>query len=276
MLNGDTSLIAHVGYPTTTFKSPMIYNPWFAARGLNAAVVPMGVRAEDFATSFPAICRFSNFAGALVTMPHKVAVLDLLHESSTAVKICGACNAVRRDAQGRLIGDMFDGEGFVRGAKANGVEIAGRSALVVGAGGVGSAIAASLAGAGVARLGLYDVNAASAERLAARLGAHYPALAIALGGKDPEGYEIVVNATPLGMKPGDPLPLDVARLAPETFVGEVVLAQATTAFLAAAQARGCRTQIGLDMLFAQIPAYLEYFGFPAATAAELRETAAIP
>lgn len=273
MLNGDTRLIAHVGYPTTTFKSPMIYNPWFAARGINAAVVPLGVRAEDFAAAFPAICRFANFAGALVTMPHKVAVLDLLDETSVAVKICGACNAVRREADGRLIGDMFDGEGFVRGAARNGVVIAGGNALVIGAGGVGSAIAASLAAAGVARLGLYDVRPQAAEGLAQRLAAQYPKLDIALGGNDPAAYDIVVNATPLGMKAGDALPLDVARLKPSAFVGEVVLSAETTAFLAAAKARGCKTQIGLDMLFAQIPTYLEFFGFPPADAEELRRLA---
>src|SRR5450631_1568030 len=110
MLNGDTKIIAHVGYPTSTFKSPMIYNPWFDKNGLNACVVPLGVTAENFPRAFPEICRFTNFHGALITMPHKVAVLDLLDERSTAVRIAGACNAVRRDADGRLIGDMFDGD----------------------------------------------------------------------------------------------------------------------------------------------------------------------
>ena len=115
MLNGDTRIIAHVGYPTTTFKSPMIYNPWFEKRGINAAVVPLGVKSEDFARAFPEICRFTNFHGALITMPHKIAVIGLIDEVSTAVKVAGSCNAVRRNADGRLVGDMFDGEGFVRG-----------------------------------------------------------------------------------------------------------------------------------------------------------------
>ena len=97
MLNGDTRLIAHLGYPTTTFKSPMIYNPWFAKHGINAAVVPLGVRAENFGDAFPEICRFTNFHGALITMPHKVSVIAFLDDVSTAVKIAGSCNAVRRD-----------------------------------------------------------------------------------------------------------------------------------------------------------------------------------
>jgi len=275
MLNGDTRIIAHIGYPTTTFKSPMIYNPWFDARAINAAVVPMGVTAERFAAAFAEIVRFTNFAGALITMPHKVAVVGRLDEVSTAVKIAGACNAVRWRDDGALIGDMFDGEGFVRGVVRNGGAIAGRRVLVVGAGGVGSAIAASAAAAGPAALALYDVNLASAEGLAARLAAHYPGLVLSAGSNDPEGFDVVVNATPLGMKPGDPLPFDVTRLSAETYVAEVVLKKETTPLLVAAKARGCRTQVGLDMLFEQIPAYLEFFGFPSADAEELRAKAQI-
>ena len=275
MINGDTKLIAHVGYPTTTFKSPMIYNPWFDKNKINAAVVPLGVKREDFAVDFPAICSFSNFHGALITMPHKVAVIDLLDTVSTAVKVAGSCNAVRRNAEGRLEGDMFDGEGFVRGVARNGGTIQSKRVLVVGTGGVGSAIAASAAGAGAAEVALYDVHSQSAQELANRLQLHYPALRVAVGSNDPEGFDVVVNATPLGMKPGDPMPLDVSRLSPSTFVGEVVLKQETTSFLAAAKARGCPTQVGVDMLFEQIPAYLEYFGFPSTTAADLRGVAEI-
>jgi shikimate dehydrogenase len=189
--------------------------------------------------------------------------------------VAGACNAVRRDASGRLVGDLFDGEGFVRGVRRKGVEPRGARVLVVGAGGVGSAIAASFAAAGVAALSLFDLRAESAEGLAARLREHYPAVEVHTSSNDPAGHDIVVNATPLGMDLGDPLPLDVARLAPTTFVGEVVMRQQMTAFLQAAQARGCRFQVGTDMLFEQIPAYLEFFGLPTTTAEGLRAVAKI-
>jgi shikimate dehydrogenase len=275
MINGDTQIIAHVGYPTTTFKSPMIYNPWFELRGVNAAVVPLGVTREDFGRAFPEICRFTNFHGALITMPHKVAVIALLDEVSTAVKVAGSCNAVRRENDGRLVGDMFDGEGFVRGVARNGASLGGRRLLVVGSGGVGSAIAASAAAAGAVEIALYDVDAASMEGLGDRLKQNYPRLKVSLGSNDPSGFDVVVNATPLGTYPGDPMPLDVSRLMPTTFVAEVVMKHETTAFLAAAQARGCRTQVGIDMLFEQIPAYLEFFGFPTATPEELREVAEV-
>ena len=95
-------------------------------------------------------------------------------------------------------------------------------------------------------------------------------LEVSTGSKDPQGYDLVVNATPLGMNDDDPLPMDVDRIAPETFVGEVVMKQQITPFLAAAQAKGCPIQVGTDMLFEQIPAYLEFFGFGQTTADELR------
>ena len=169
MLNGNTRIIAHIGYPTTTFKSPLIYNPWFEKRGINAAVVPLGVKGEDFARAFPEICRFTNFHGALITMPHKIAVIGLIDEVSTAVKVAGSCNAVCRNGDGRLVGDMFDGEGFVRGVTRRGRSLAGKKVLIVGSGGVGSAIAASSAAAGAVEIGLYDVSAAAMEALAGRL-----------------------------------------------------------------------------------------------------------
>jgi shikimate dehydrogenase len=93
---------------------------------------------------------------------------------------------------------------------------------------------------------------------------------VSTGSNDPAGFDIVVNATPMGMNPGDPMPMDVSRIAASTFVGEVVMKSEMTAFLEAARERGCRFQIGSDMLFEQIPAYLEYFGFPSTTADELR------
>jgi shikimate dehydrogenase len=274
-IDGHTELLAHIGHPTHSFKAPLIYNPYFEHAGINAVVVPMGCRAEAFPALLRSVFALENIRGALITMPHKVSVVDLLDEVSPAVRVAGACNAVRRDAAGRLVGDLFDGEGFVRGVRLKGVEPRGARVLIVGAGGVGSAIAASFAAAGVAGLSLYDLRAEVVESLAARLRLHYPAIDVRTGSNDPAGHDIVVNATPMGMEPGDPLPLDVERLAPSTFVGEVVMRQAMTAFLQAAQARGCRFQIGTDMLFEQIPAYLEFFGLPTTSAEVLRSVATI-
>ena len=218
-INGHTEIIAHIGYPTHSFKAPLIYNPYFESAGINALVVPMGCTVDHYPDLLRSVFRLENIRGALITMP------------------------------------------------------AGRRALVVGSGGVGSAIAASLAQAGVSTLGLFDVNAASAQGLGQRLQQHYSALEVRVGSNDPDGFDLVVNATPMGMNAGDPLPMDVSRIAPSALVGEVVMRTEMTAFLAAARARGCTVQIGSDMLFEQIPAYLEFFGLPTTTPEVLRAVA---
>jgi len=273
MISGKTTLIAHIGFPTETFKAPMIYNPWFDKHGIDAAVIPMGVRPEDYATSLKAIFRMSNVRGALVTMPHKVVTNALVDELTPTARIAGASNAVLLRPDGTLLGDQFDGAGFVRGVQRKGLDLAGKRVLVSGNGGVGSAIAASLAAAGVAQMALFDGSRAASEALAGRLREHYPKLEIGLGSNDPAGFDLIVNATPLGMKAGDPLPFDMARVAPTTFVGEVVMKQEITPLLLAARDKGCPFQLGTDMLFEMIPAYLEFFGLGTATPEELREVA---
>ena len=275
MISGKTTLIAHIGYPTESFKAPLIYNPWFDANGIDAVVVPMGIRGEDYAASLAPLFRLTNLRGALVTMPHKVTTVGLVDECTTTVKIAGSANAILKRPDGTLLADMFDGTGFTRGLKRKGFVFAGAQCLVVGTGGVGSAIAASLAAAGVAALALFDVDAAAANGLAERLRAHYPQLRVEVKANDPTGYDLVVNATPLGMKRGDPLPFDVARLAPSTFVGEVVMKEEITPMLQAAKGKGCRYVVGTDMLFEMIPAYLEFFGFGSATPDELRAVARV-
>ena len=276
MISGTTTLIAHVGYPTFAFKAPLIYNPWFEKNDVDAVVVPMGVRSDDYPEFFHSLFRLTNIRGALVTMPHKVVTCELVDELTPVARVAGASNAVLRRDDGTVVGDQFDGAGFVRGVERKGFPLAGKRALVVGNGGVGSPIAASLAGAGVAAIGLFDPNAEASESLGERLGDEFPQLPVSTGSKDPEGYDIVVNATPLGMKDGDPLPMDVDRISPSTFVGEVVMKQTITPFLQAARDKGCQIQVGSDMLYEMIPAYLEFFGFGTTTPDELRAVSAVP
>ena len=276
MISGKTTLIAHLGYPTHSFKAPLIYNPWFDKNEIDAVVVPMGVKAEQYPQFLKYLFKLTNIRGALVTMPHKVTTMALVDDATPTAKIAGAANAILLREDGTLLGDQFDGAGFVRGVARKGFDVTGKRALVVGNGGVGCAIAASFAGAGVAGLGLFDPNAAASEDLAGRIGQHYPQIEVSTGSKDPDGFDLVVNATPLGMNDGDPLPVDVSRIAPGTFVGEVVMRQEITPFLQAAMERGCPVQVGTDMLFEQIPAYLEFFGFGSATPDELRSVSQIP
>ena len=275
MINGKTTLIAHLGYPTDAFKAPMIYNPYFDQAGIDAVVIPMGVKAEDYPSFLRPLFQVTNIRGALVTMPHKVTTIELVDEVTPTARIAGACNAILKRPDGSLVGDMFDGAGFVRGVLRKGKALAGARALVVGAGGVGCAIAASLAAAGISAIGLFDARVQSAEALGRRLREHYPRLDLRTGSSDPAGYDVVVNATPLGMTEGDPLPLDVTKIAPGTVVGEVVMKQEFTPFLRAAMDRGCPVQVGTDMLYEMIPAYLEFFGFATTTPDVLRAVSRI-
>src|SRR6202453_1929110 len=156
MITGRTKLIVHFGYPTESFKAPMIYNPWFEMKGIDFVVVPVGVESPNYPDLLRMLFRTTNVHGALVTMPHKVTTTHLVNEMTTTAKIAGACNAILRRPDGSLLGDMFDGAGFVRGVERKGKRIAGARAVVVGCGGVGSAIAASLAAAGLSAIALYD------------------------------------------------------------------------------------------------------------------------
>jgi shikimate dehydrogenase len=233
----------------------------------------MGCQAEHYPAFLKSVFDLTNIRGALITMPHKVTTVSLLDEVTATVKVAGACNAVKRTSDGRLVGDMFDGAGFVRGVQRKGFDLKGKRVLVVGSGGVGCAIAASLAATGIASISLFDVNTASAAGFGqSACNKTIPRLRCVADPNDPDGHDLVVNATPMGMNEGDPLPMDVSRISPDAFVGEVVMRTEITAFLKAAQDRGCRVQVGSDMLFEQIPAYLEYFGFATTTAVEFAQS----
>ena len=125
MITGETILIAHLGYPTKSFKAPTIYNPYFEKIGVNAVVVPMGVQAANYRDFVKTPFKLTNIRGALVTMPRNVATVDLMDEVSTTARIAGACNAILSRPDGSLLGDLFDGEGFVRGVARKGQRFAG-------------------------------------------------------------------------------------------------------------------------------------------------------
>lgn len=274
MITGTTQLLPLFGYPTYAFKAPLIYNPWFEKRGIDAVVVPMGVKPEDFPDVVKSVFQLTNVPGALVTMPHKITTAGLVDDLSTTARVAGSCNAIARRPDGSLFGDMFDGTGFTRGLRRKGFEFAGARCLVVGAGGVGCAIAASLAAEGVAAITVFDAASDAAAGLVERLREHYPQVSANTGPNSAVDQNLVINATPLGM-PSDPLPIDVRGLSPETFVGEVVMKQEITPLLEAARKCGCRYQVGVDMLYEMVPAYLEFFGFGSATPSELRAVAQI-
>jgi len=252
MITGNTRLFGIVADPITQVRTPQVLNAWFEAEGLDAVLVPMHVAEDGLAAVFDALRKMQNLGGFIATVPHKTRALELCDEVSAAARAIGAVNTVRREADGRLVGDMFDGRGFVEGLKAQGHDPAAKSVLLVGAGGAAAAIAFALAQAGVQRLSIANRTQAKAQAMAGRVSQGVPGVQVDAAAPDPRGYDIVVNATSLGMKEGDALPLDTSLLSPSNLVAEIIMKPEMTALLQAAQERGCRIHLGRHMLDEQV------------------------
>ena len=259
---GNTRLYAIIGDPITQTRSPEVFNPLFHERGVNAVMVPMQIPAEGLDLAFKGLRTITNLDGIIVTTPHKLAMIKLVDEVLPMGHQVGAINAVRRTADGRWIGDIFDGRGFIAGLTKQGHPTAGRSALLVGAGGAGRAIAFALAEAELAALTLHDIERTKAERLAADIAAAYPDIWVRCDAPNALGHDIVINATPLGMHHGDAYPVAPDTFHPRMLVVDIVMKPEVTSLLTAARARGCKTHIGRYMLEGQATAIIDFFGLP--------------
>lgn len=247
-ITGNTRLFGIVADPIAQVRTPEVMNAWFEREGRDAVLVPIHVGTDGLAAVFHAFRKMRNLDGFIVTVPHKIDALQLCDEVSESARAIGAVNTVRREPDGRLVGHMFDGLGFVAGLKAEGHDPAGRTVMLVGAGGAAGAIAHALAQAGVRRLAIANRTHSKAQDMAERVRHSVPGVEVVAAAADPRGYDIVVNATSLGMKEDDALPLDVALLTPSTLVAEIIMKPEMTALLKAAQERGCPTHLGRHML----------------------------
>lgn len=244
-LSGATRLIPIVGDPIAQVKSPAGMSAAFAEAGRDTLVVPAHVAPADLATWMAGLAVTRNVDGLIVTVPHKFAVYGYCATTSEAARFLGAVNVLRRNPDGSWHGDMFDGLGFVAAAKAAGCVFAGAEVLLVGAGGAGTAIAHAVVTAGAARLAVHDTDPARRDALVARLAATGASVVAASG--DPRGFSVVLNATPIGMKAEDPLPVDGSGLDGSMFVGCVITEPKVPPLIAAARDLGCRTVTGADM-----------------------------
>ena len=244
-LSGATRLYPIVGDPIAQVKSPAGVTRGFAERGADAICVPVHVPPADLATFVDGLGRARNVDGLIVTVPHKFAAYKLCATATPRARLLGAVNVMRRNGDGIWQGEMLDGLAFVRAAIEGGARPEGACALLVGAGGAGSAIGLALLEAGVRELAVHDADPARAEALVGRL-AHAGTL-VRPGSADPAGFDMVCNATPAGMREGDPSPVAVAALRPSMFVGDVVTAPEVTPLLRAAREAGCRTATGVQM-----------------------------
>lgn len=259
-ITGHTRLYGILADPIHHVKTPQMLNALMARENIDGVLVPMHVGADGLAALVAGLRALRNLGGVIVTVPHKTAMVDLCDEVTASARAIGAVNTVRRTADGRLIGEMLDGKGFVGGLIAAGLDPRGRSAYLAGAGGAANAIAFALAEAGVSRLTIANRTRAKAQDLADRLAAACPGLALTIGGPDPSGHELVVNATSLGLAEGDPLPLDADRLEAAQTVAEIIMQPEETALLKAAAARGCRVHPGRPMLACQLDLMADFLG----------------
>ena len=260
-ISGSTRVFMILGDPVEQVRAPETFNHLFARHGVDAVLVPAQVSPHDFAAFVRQLFKARNIDGLILTIPHKTAMVALLDRCDRLGNVAQAVNAVRRNDDGSIEGALFDGIGFVKGLEHFGIAQRGARALVVGAGGAGAAIAASLADRGVAHLALFDVDAARSAAVAARLRAVWPAVAtVAAASPDPAGFDLVVNATPLGLNRADPLPFDPARVDAGAAVVDTLMKNQPTPLLRACQARGTVAHPGFEMMIQQAPETLAFLG----------------
>ena len=274
-IDGQTAVYLIIGDPVEQVQAPTSFNRIFALLGINAVLVPAHVAPADLQAFVSTVFRASNIQGLWVTIPHKAPLLNWLDSSTDLARVAGAVNAVRRTAGGQLEGGLFDGEGFVASLGYFQIAYAGKRVLILGAGGAAAAIAASLALAGAqapAEIAFYDPTPGRAEQAAARIRQGSPVAAQAVGSNDPAGFDLVVNATPLGLQASDPLPCDVARMEPHAALVDILMKNQPTPVVRAARARGLVAEPGFEMMIQQTHCYLDFFGFHDA-AQRLREDA---
>lgn len=262
-IRGDTQIYLMIGHPVAQVKSPAIFNTWFEKSRTNSALVPLDIAPAGLDDFMQSLRHWPNVGGLIATIPYKERVTAYLDEASARVQTLGACNVIRRTSDGRLLGDMTDGQGFLRAWQQQQVSVSGKSLWVIGCGGAGSAVACDALYAGVSAVYLYDIHTNKAQTLADKLRRTFPRHDVQAVVAPPlPKTDIIFNATPLGTRPNDPLPAVLDDWPNTTWVADAATAAALklTPFLEQAQARGMRIQTGAEMAAAQAPVMAEWLG----------------
>ena len=255
--SGKTGMLALLAHPVDHVKAPSFMNPALEDLGRDWFVTPMHVRPEDLQQVVSALMRVGNYLGVILTLPHKETMARMCDELGANGRLTGTVNAVRFDGD-RLVGNMFDGIGLVRGMKDANMELSGRSALLVGAGGAARAIAFAFCQEGVTRLAVCNRTRERAEKLVRDIKSALPDAPASTVENDPRGYDIIVNCTSLGLHEGDVLPTDVGLIEPGQDVVDIIAVRETELMQAAA-AKGCRVVGGVPMALGQMAEFSEFF-----------------
>lgn len=258
-ITGETRFYVVVGDPIRQVRSTELYNKLASDKQLDVVFIPLHFSGDDFDAAISGLRVFRNLGGIIPTIPHKTGFLKMVDKLSDRARMVGAVNSIRCGSDGVWWGDIFDGVGYVNGLLANNRSPTGKSVLVIGAGGAGSSMAFALAEVGVSRLQIYDIATTKAEEIVSGVVRNYPSVSATTGPPDPRGFDIVANATPVGMGEDDPYPLDPDLLEPDQLVTEMIMKPNVTRLLKAASAKGCATQVGYEALKGQAKANMEFF-----------------
>ncbi|HEY4066634.1 MAG TPA: ThiF family adenylyltransferase [Burkholderiaceae bacterium] len=271
-LSGKTRLVPILAHPVDHVRAPRTYNPAFAAAGLDWVMVAMGVHPDDLAATLAALARVGNLQGVNLTIPHKAAAHRLCTRLTAEARSTGMANTIRLEADGSWAGANSDGIGFLGAARAHGLLDVAKPVVIAGAGGAGTAIAFSLAAAGVREIDVFDSDPARADALQRALQAGFPGLHAGTR-RDAalRGAGLAVNATPLGLHDGEPSAFDAALLPPGAALFDIVAAR-DTELMAAAQARGLRVLGGRAMVEHQVAHQIAFWRRDAAIALETAST----
>ena len=257
-IDGRTRFVAHLAHPAGHLRTPSLFNAQCAERGINMVLIPWDVPPDSLVRAVDCLRSVRNCAGMIVTIPHKanvVACCDRLEGVAIGLRVV---NVIRREADGKLVGRLHDGEGFVDGLHSQGIETAGKRVLVLGAGGAGTAIADALAASGTERLVIANRRRYRADELVARLRSLYPGKSIEAGEADGRGFDLIANATSVGLDGDTGIPIPPETIDAGCVVAEAVMKPAITPLLQAAQARGARIHLGEHMIVAQIHHFLQF------------------
>jgi len=260
-VTGTTRVFGVIAHPANHVRAPMVMNPMFAERGLDNVMVPIDAPPADLARVIDGLRAMPNFHGLAVTIPHKMSLADMCDTLGQAARLTGAVNAVRFDGDGTLHGDNFDGVGFVAGLRHNGHDLAGKSVLMIGAGGAARAIALALCDNGVAKLQISNRTQAKAQQIVddlADLAGHRQVSATS--GHDGSQVDMIINTTSLGLHDGDDLPLVLDAVADHTVIADIIMVPEQTRWLAAAVARGLTTHYGRHMFDHQAELIASFLG----------------
>ncbi len=258
-VSGKTRLFGIVGHPIEQVRSPEMFTAEFRRRGRDAILVPLHVLPDEFDAVVPQLLRLQNLDGLVFTIPFKVRACELANQLGGQARIVGAINALARSADGRWHADIFDGLGCVEAFRRREIGFAGKRVMLLGAGGAGSAIAVAVGFERPASLRIFDVDSERARGLAARVAQANPDVRVEAGLPTTEGIDVLLNASPVGMLGDTRLPIEIERLPPSMVVFDAIVKPERTPLLRLAEACGCVTLYGREMMRGQISRMVDFF-----------------